>query len=155
MWIVEQENLHRLPAEQRNVRTAERAGACASARGSGLDYTRWFLKIGLYVYKYIILRRRKVVWGLGLQLFSGKWAVFWAFCRSEVAIRGAVRWPRENGAPQWQKGLTRKRGEGNHKGHEGHEEGRSHGCGYSRRRIGTDFHGYKESHCDLLEMGRL
>jgi hypothetical protein len=96
--IVEQENLHRLPAEQRNVRTAERAGACASARGSGLDYTRWFLKIGLYVYKYIILRRRKVVWGLGLQLFSGKWAVFWAFCRSEVAIRGAVRWPRENGA---------------------------------------------------------
>ena len=41
------------------------------------------------MYKCMILGRRKVVWGLGLQLFSGKWAVFWAFCRSGVAIQSS------------------------------------------------------------------
>jgi len=56
------------------MRTSECAvGGSLRPRANGLvDYTRWFLKIGPYVYKCIILGRRKVVWRLELQLFSRK-----------------------------------------------------------------------------------
>ena len=103
-------------------------GACAAARGSGLDYTRWFLKIRPLVYKCFNFRRRKVLWRLGLQLFSGKWAVFGAFCRREVAFRREGEGPlrvRESTPTQRGRGTRpwpQPKGRRNHQVHQGHEE---------------------------------
>ena len=58
------------------------------------------MKIVPLVYKCYILWRRKVLWGLGLQLFWRKFAVFWAFCRDEVAFRDGARGRLRRASPE-------------------------------------------------------